>query len=72
MEWNGGGFRSPFVASGMILVLAGFVILKSWSENYGGASSSSSPSVDDISQVKRVTAALGHIIDGVLYLLMAL
>lgn len=42
VEWNSGGFRSPFVASGALLLLAFVVIRGSWNENYG-ANPSSSP-----------------------------
>lgn len=35
VEWNSGGFRSPFIASGALLLLAFVVIRGSWNENYG-------------------------------------
>lgn len=34
VAWTG-TFKAPFVASGLLLVLAGLVIRKTWSENYG-------------------------------------
>ncbi|KAI0261625.1 hypothetical protein BC834DRAFT_461545 [Gloeopeniophorella convolvens] len=54
VEWNSGGFRSPFVASGGLLLLAWLVISGSWSENYGGGAAQAST---DIFQVRRLGAA---------------
>ncbi|KAI0320571.1 DUF791-domain-containing protein [Amylostereum chailletii] len=56
VEWSGGGFRSPFVASGAVLVVAGVVILDKWSENFvhGGASEAAV----DVFQLKRLSAAV--------------
>ncbi|KAA1474489.1 DUF791-domain-containing protein [Dentipellis sp. KUC8613] len=57
VEWNAGGFRSPFIASGCLLTLAWFVIRGTWTENYGGAGA---PSADtDIFQIKRLGSAWG-------------
>lgn len=36
VAWSG-TYKSPFVASGMLLVTAGLVIRSTWAENYGGA-----------------------------------
>lgn len=30
-------FKAPFVASGVLLIIAGMVISRTWTENYGGA-----------------------------------
>jgi MFS transporter, MFS domain-containing protein family, molybdate-anion transporter len=51
-------FASPFVASGMLLVLAGLGIRLSWSENYGSASSSNeNQGAMDLLQMKRLGEA---------------
>ncbi|ETW77822.1 MFS sugar transporter, partial [Heterobasidion irregulare TC 32-1] len=56
VEWNGGGYRSPFIASGVLLVLAWIVIRGTWGENYGGGGGAQ-VSTDDIFQIKRLGAA---------------
>lgn len=38
VSWSG-TFKSPFVASGVLLVAAGMIISRTWAENYGGAHS---------------------------------
>jgi len=48
-------FSSPFVASGIVLVLGFVVISRSWSENYGRGGGTSVPNAD-VFQLKR----LGH------------
>jgi len=58
VEWNDGGFRSPFVASGCLLLLAWVVISKTWSENYGGGGGAGpARSSGDIFQIRRLGAA---------------
>ncbi|KAI9465738.1 hypothetical protein BJY52DRAFT_1220488 [Lactarius psammicola] len=58
VEWNNGGFRSPFVASGCLLLLAWAVISGSWSENYGGGAGSGVAQVSaDVFQIRRLGAA---------------
>lgn len=58
VEWNNGGFRSPFVASGCLLLLAWVVISGSWSENYGGGAGASTAQVSvDVFQIRRLGAA---------------
>ena len=58
VEWNSGGFRSPFVASGCLLLLAWVVISGSWSENYGGvAGASTAQASADVFQIRRLGAA---------------
>ncbi|KAI0301622.1 DUF791-domain-containing protein [Multifurca ochricompacta] len=58
VEWNSGGFRSPFVASGCLLLLAWVVISGSWSENYGGGAGAGAAQVSaDIFQLRRLEAA---------------
>ncbi|KAN0131956.1 DUF791 domain containing protein [Lactarius tabidus] len=58
VEWNDGGFRSPFVASGCLLLLAWAVISGSWSENYGGGAGAVATQVSaDIFQIRRLGAA---------------
>ena len=60
VEWNDGGFRSPFVASGCLLLLAWALISGSWSENYGGgggAGTGVAPISADIFQIRRLGAA---------------
>ena len=58
MEWNDGGFRSPFVASGCLLLLAWAVISGTWSENYGGgAGAVATQTSADIFQIRRLGAA---------------
>ncbi|KAF5357089.1 hypothetical protein D9756_006751 [Leucocoprinus leucothites] len=49
-----GNFASPFVASGLLLVLGFFVISASWIENYGGGGGSATT---DLWQVKRMGQA---------------
>ncbi|KAI9509302.1 hypothetical protein F5148DRAFT_1012473 [Russula earlei] len=56
--WNNGGFRSPFVASGCLLLLAWVVISGSWSENYGGGAGAGTAQISvDIFQIRRLGAA---------------
>ncbi len=58
VEWNNGGFRSPFVASGCLLLLAWAVISGSWSENYGGgAGAGVAQASADVFQIRRLGAA---------------
>jgi MFS family permease len=58
VEWNNGGFRSPFVASGCLLLLAWVVISGSWSENYGGGAGAGVAQVSaDVFQIRRLGAA---------------
>lgn len=58
VEWNDGGFRSPFVASACLLLLAWVVISGSWSENYGGgAGAGTAQASADIFQIRRLGAA---------------
>jgi len=58
VEWNRGGFRSPFVASGCLLILAWVVISGSWSENYGGGGGTGGPLLSaDVFQIRRLGAA---------------
>ncbi|KAH9996725.1 DUF791-domain-containing protein [Russula compacta] len=58
VELNDGGFRSPFVASGCLLLLAWVVISGSWSENYGGGGGAGSAQTSaDIFQIRRLGAA---------------
>ncbi|KAH9048421.1 hypothetical protein EDB84DRAFT_1456928 [Lactarius hengduanensis] len=58
VEWNDGGFRSPFVASGCLLLLAWAVISGTWSENYGGGAGADVAQVSaDIFQIRRLGAA---------------
>ncbi|KAN0116178.1 DUF791 domain containing protein [Russula decolorans] len=58
VEWNNGGFRSPFVASGCLLLLAWVVISGSWSENYGGGAGAGTAQVSaDVFQIRRLGAA---------------
>lgn len=58
VEWNDGGFRSPFVASACLLLLAWVVISGSWSENYGGgAGAGTAQAPADIFQIRRLGAA---------------
>jgi len=58
VEWNNGGFRSPFVASGCLLLLAWVVISGSWSENYGGGGGAGTAQISaDIFQIRRLGAA---------------
>jgi hypothetical protein len=58
VEWNNGGFRSPFVASGCLLLLAWVVISGSWSENYGGgAGAGTAQASADVFQIRRLGAA---------------
>jgi hypothetical protein len=58
VEWNDGGFRSPFVASGCLLLLAWAVISGTWSENYGGGAGAGVAQVSaDIFQIRRLGAA---------------
>jgi MFS transporter, MFS domain-containing protein family, molybdate-anion transporter len=49
-------FASPFVASGVLLVLAYLVIQASWRENYG-SSDTSSENAGSIFQLKRLSQA---------------
>ncbi|TFY77336.1 hypothetical protein EWM64_g6675 [Hericium alpestre] len=55
VEYNADNFRSPFIASGALLILAFFVIRGAWTENYGGAGAPSAD--DDIFQIKRLGSA---------------
>jgi len=56
--WTNGGFRSPFVASGCLLLLAWVVISGSWSENYGGGAGAGTAQVSvDVFQIRRLGAA---------------
>jgi hypothetical protein len=58
VEWNDGGYRSPFVASGCLLLLAWVAISGSWSENYGGGAGASTAQVSaDVFQIRRLGAA---------------
>lgn len=58
MEWTNGGFRSPFVASGCLLILAWVVISGSWTENYGGSGGAGTASISaDVFQIRRLGAA---------------
>ncbi|KAH9060601.1 hypothetical protein EDB87DRAFT_1727308 [Lactarius vividus] len=58
VEWNNGGFRSPFVASGCLLLLAWAVISGTWSENYGGGAGAGVAQISaDIFQIRRLGAA---------------
>jgi MFS transporter, MFS domain-containing protein family, molybdate-anion transporter len=58
VEWNSGGFRSPFVASGCLLILAWIVISGSWSENYGGGGGTGGALLSaDVFQIRRLGAA---------------
>ncbi|KAI0250686.1 hypothetical protein BJV78DRAFT_1127610 [Lactifluus subvellereus] len=58
VEWNSGGFRSPFVASGCLLLLAWVVISGSWSENYGGGGGTGGALISaDVFQIRRLGAA---------------
>ncbi|KAK1221545.1 hypothetical protein PQX77_015664 [Marasmius sp. AFHP31] len=52
---NTGSFASPFIASGVLLVLAYMVIRGTWSENYGGAEGMSDKT--EGSYVKRLAQA---------------
>ncbi|KAI0779125.1 hypothetical protein BC629DRAFT_1582729 [Irpex lacteus] len=58
-------FTSPFIASGLLLVLAFFVISGLWSENYGGADTSSSTDASGLLQSKRLSQALRIVFRGV-------
>ncbi len=57
-------FTSPFIASGLLLVLAFFVISGLWSENYGGADTSSSTDASGLLQSKRLSQALRIVFRG--------
>ena len=58
VEWNSGGFRSPFVASACLLLLAWVVISGSWTENYGGgAGAGTAQASADVFQIRRLGAA---------------
>ncbi len=58
VELNNGGFRSPFVASGCLLLLAWVVISGSWSENYGGGGGPGTAQLStDVFQIRRLGAA---------------
>ncbi|THH12278.1 hypothetical protein EW146_g7769 [Bondarzewia mesenterica] len=56
VEWNAGGFRSPFVASGVLLILGWIVIHTTWGENYGSGGGAQA-STEDIFQIKRLGTA---------------
>ena len=65
VEWNA-GFRSPFVASGCLLLLAWVVISGSWSENYGGGAGAGTVQVvTDVLQIRRLWAAWRIVAAGV-------
>ncbi|KAI0051324.1 DUF791-domain-containing protein [Auriscalpium vulgare] len=51
VEWNAGGFRAPFVASGFLLLLGWVVIRNTWIENYGGGGGQIT---EDVFQLKRL------------------
>jgi hypothetical protein len=58
VEWTDGGFRSPFVASGCLLILAWVVISGSWTENYGGGGGAGAAQVStDVFQIRRLGTA---------------
>jgi hypothetical protein len=66
VEWNDGGFRSPFVASGCLLLLAWVVISGSWSENYGGGGGAGTAQISaDIFQIRRLGTAWRIVAAGV-------
>ncbi|KAI0084058.1 hypothetical protein BDY19DRAFT_1096838 [Irpex rosettiformis] len=50
-------FTAPFIASGLLLVLAFFAISGLWTENYGGTDSSASADGSGLWQSKRLTQA---------------
>ncbi|KAK7685555.1 hypothetical protein QCA50_011422 [Cerrena zonata] len=52
-----GSFASPFMASGMLLMLAWVVIRGLWKENYGGSDSSKATVSQDTFQLKRLSQA---------------
>jgi hypothetical protein len=58
-------FASPFVASGMLLLLAWVVIRGTWIENYGGGGGGNgTPASKDIFQLKRLGQAWRIVRDG--------
>lgn len=64
-----GSFASPFVASGVLLVLGWMVIGSSWSENYG-AQDNMAKAGSDVLQLKRLGQAWRIVSNGtVLFLL---
>ena len=46
-------FKTPFIASAILLVLAWFVIRGTWSENYGGGGGVVDPDVFQINRLGR-------------------
>ena len=46
-------FKTPFVASAMLLVLAGFIIRGTWSENYGSGGGVVDPDLFQINRLGR-------------------
>lgn len=58
-------FASPFIASGVLLILAWVVIRASWHENYGSGGGSTGS--DGIFQTKRLAAAWGIVRKGHFY-----
>lgn len=52
-----GSFASPFMASGVLLMLAWVVIGGLWKENYGGTDSSKATTSQDTFQLKRLSQA---------------
>jgi hypothetical protein len=53
-------FVSPFVASGVFLLLAWYVIRRQWSENYGSQSASDR----DVFQIRRLGQAWNIVVKG--------
>lgn len=59
-----GSFASPFMASGMLLMLAWVVIRGLWKENYGGTDSSKATVSQDTFQLKRLSQAWKIVVSG--------
>ena len=59
-----GTFTSPFIASGLLLVLAFFTISGLWTENYGGADSSAATDGSGLLQSKRLSQAFRIVLCG--------